>query len=144
MKRLLAPVLQTLAVIPMTAAAIAAEMAARNVGLLPEWNDVIDLPSTLLMTAVVIAVGIPLYWLVNKLIKRIERPERARMRDHLRHACAYYVILIAGLWSWAANGFGNGENDAYFLLWSGISLLAIFTNGFFLFGRRSARSDRQA
>jgi hypothetical protein len=125
----------------MTAIAVGVEMMSRSLGILGEWKEVIDLPGFILLLITIIVVGIPVFWLANLFMRWIEKLSNPSIYDHFRQSLFFYLILIYCFISWMAGGFGITEEDAYLLLWAGISSIGILVNYRFLF--RERRESRQ-
>lgn len=140
MKKIITPVIHAALLIPLTGIAVAGEFAARALGVLAEWEDVIDAPLIILMGSIIVIAGIPAFWLTNRLIQSLEELINPTIYDHLRHCLFFYLMIIYSLATWVARGFSGSENDGYLLLWSGISLVALITNYIFLFQKNKTNN----
>ena len=136
--KLITPIIYVAFLIPMTGIAVGIEAVARTIGILGEYKGLIDLPIFIVFFYSIIAVGIPLFWLTNLLIQKLEKLINPSTLDHLRQSLFFYLIVIYSLVSWIARGAGNNEEDGYLLMWIGISIVAIVMNYLFLFRRRKA------
>lgn len=133
MRKLVTPIFHALFLLPLTGISVASEMTARRIGLLPEWEGVIDTPLLFFGAVLILVVGIPFFRLANKFLQRFEKLTTPSIYDHIRLSLFFYIIVIlcASIWVW--NGYHSSEEDGYFLVWTGYSLIAIFSNYYYLF-----------
>ena len=136
--KLITPIIYVAFLIPMTGIAVGIEAVARTIGILGEYKGLIDLPIFIVFFYSIIAVGIPLFWLTNLLIQKLEKLINPSTLDHLRQSLFFYLVVIYSLVSWIVKGAGNNEEDGYLLMWIGISIVGIVMNYLFLFKRRNA------
>lgn len=92
--------------------------------------------STLLIS--IILVGAPLFWLANMGMARIEKLLKPKVLDHFRQSGVFYFIALYVLVHYLRYGYYGTLNDAYFLPILTISIVAIITNGLFLYKRYRA------
>ena len=109
-----------------------------EMGILGEYEGVIDTPIFITFLSGIIIFGIPLFWLANALMQSIEKLQNPRIYDHLRQSVFHFLIIIYSSSIWISRGFSGNEEDGYLLLWLGISLIAIVINYIFLFRKRKA------
>ena len=133
MRKLITPAIYISMLFPLTAISVGIEMWARSVGILGEYHEVIDLPIFIVFSLSIIIFGVPIFWVTNLLMQRIEKRQSTALSDHIRQSSLFYLLLIFCLVSWVAGGFGTTEADGYLLLWLGISLIGIAVNYIFLF-----------
>ena len=136
MKKIFTPLIYTLPLFILTALAVGSEMQARNIGLLPEYSSVIEPLLAGLIFGTIIIFGIPLFWLTNYLIQKLEKITKPNFYDHLRQSIFFYLLIIYSFSTWALHGFSGSEEDGYLLIWLGISITAILVNYFFLFYKK--------
>ena len=136
MRKLITPIIYTVFLLPVTGIAVGMEALMRALGIIGEYQGVIDLPLFLLFLNSIIIFGFPLFWLANLLIQKLEKLHSPIVVDHFRQSLLYYLMVIYSLATWMARGFNNREEDGYLLLWIGISLIGIVVNYLFLFKRR--------
>ncbi len=122
----------------MTGIAVGIEALAQTVGILGEYKGVIDLPLFIVFLSSIILFGVPLFWLSNLLIRRLEKLNNPIVLDHIRQSIFFYLILIYSSAKWISRGFSNSEEDGYLLMWMGISFVGIVINYIFLLSRRKA------
>lgn len=134
--RLITPIFYIAFLFLLTGIAIGIEALVRSAGILGEYKDVIDLPLFIVFLISIIIFGIPLLWLANSLILRLEKIKNPTILDHFRQSLFYYLMLIYTLISWIAGGLRNTEEDGYLLLWMGISVIGIAVNYQYLLRRR--------
>lgn len=137
-KKLITPIIHVVFLVPLTGITVGVEMFARKTGILGEYADVIDIPSFITFFSGIIIFGIPLFWLANVLMQSIEKLHSPGIYDFLRQSILFLIIIIYCTSTWITYGFSGNEEDAYLLLWLGISLVAILINCVYLF-RKSRR-----
>lgn len=123
----------------MTGIAVGIEALVRAVGIIGEYRGAVDLPLFIVFLSAFIVCGVPLFWLVNLLIRKLEKLHNPVLSDHFRQSLFFYIIVLSSFVSWIAQGFGNTEEDGYLFMWIGISIVAIAVNYQFLFRRRKAK-----
>ena len=116
----------------LTAVAVAIEAMVRSIGIIGEYKGYIDLPTLLVFLATILVLGVPLFWLANFAISKLEKKDISRMPDHFRQSALFYLTLMGCAISWVVNGFGNRESDGYLMLWIGISITGVLTNYMYL------------
>jgi len=136
MKKIITPIIYSTFLFAITGISVGVEILSRATGIIGEYIGVIDLPSTILFTGSILIFGIPLFWLANHLLQLLEKIPNPTIYDHIRQSLLYYLMIIYTSTIWIAYGFSGNEEDGYFLLWLGISLVAIVINWIFLFRRR--------
>lgn len=136
MKKLITPILYALLLLPLTAISVASEMVSRRIGILPEWRGIVDRPLLFFGGVLILLVGIPFFRLTNRLLQRFEKLTTPSIYDHIRQSLFYYLIVILCLSIWVWQGYHSSEEDGYFLVWTGYSLIAIITNYLFLFHQK--------
>ena len=57
----------------MTAIAVGIEVFARAIGILGEYRGVIDLPLFIVFLSSIILFSVPLFWLANLLLRKLEK-----------------------------------------------------------------------
>ena len=132
MKKLITPVIHSVFLIPMTGIIVGIEMIARETGILGEYKGIIDQPTTTTFLLGLIIFGIPVFWLANVLMQKIEKLQSPKIYDCLRQSIIFFIVIVLCISTWIAHGCGNSEEDGYLLLWSGISIVAIMVNYIFL------------
>ena len=142
MKKLITPVIHAFFLPPMTGLTVGIELIARNIGLLGEFEGVIDTPTAILFFFAIIICGIPVFWLANVLMQYVEKGQKPGKNDFIRQSVLYFLIMFYCLSVWASDGFQLYEEDGYLLLWSGISMLAIVINYFFVRKRNTTRNTQ--
>jgi cytochrome bd-type quinol oxidase subunit 2 len=136
MKKIITPIFHVMFMIPMTGIMVGVEMIARETGILGEYKGIIDLPTTITFLLGIPIFGIPVFWLANILMQKIEKLQSPKIYDFMRQSIFYFVVFIGCASTWIAHGCGGTEEDGYLLLWSGISLIAVVINYIFLFRKR--------
>jgi len=138
MKKLITPIINVAFLVPLTGITVGVEMLAREMGILGEYEGVINTSIFITFLSGIIIFGIPLFWLANALMQSIEKLQSPRIYDHLRQSIFHFLIIIYSSSIWISRGFRGNEEDGYLLLWLGISLIAIAINYIFLFRKRKA------
>lgn len=138
MRKLITPILYAAFLIPLTGIAVGIEAILRTVGILGEYKGVIDLSLTITFISSIVIIGVPLFWIANMLIQRLEHLQSPKLLDHFRQSLFYYLIAIFSVATWITRGFKNNEDDGYLLLWMGISLVGILINYLFMLMRRKS------
>lgn len=131
-KRSITPIMYTLFLLVMTALSVALEMVGRILGILPEYTGLIDRPMVILGLCVILIAGVPVFLLANHLIQHIEKPNTFTLYDHIRQSSLFYLMGIYSLSTWISHGFAKNEEDAYLLMWLGISIVAVVVNYMFI------------
>ena len=132
MKKLAIPIIYFISLFPLTGITIGIEAIMRSEGWLGPYEGFIDLSTFVTFIVSLIVIGVPVFWVVNMLIRRIENSQELRISDHLRQSSIFYLAGTISLIFWVINGFGNSEEDGYLLLWMGISSLGILVNYIYL------------
>ena len=133
--KLVTPILHLFFLIPMTGITVGIEMFVRKIGILGEYQGVIDLPIIITFFCGIIVFGIPIFWLVNILMQRIEKLRSPKVTDYIRQSVLLFMAIFYIIITWFVRGFSGGEEDGYLLLWLGISIIAVMINFIFLFHR---------
>lgn len=133
MRKLVTPILQALLLLPLTGISVAFEMVGRRFGVLPEWRGIIDTPLLFFGGVLILVVGIPFFRLTNRLLQRFEKLTAPSIYDHIRQSLFFYLIVILCVSIWVWQGYHSSEEDGYFLVWSGYSVIAILSNYYYLF-----------
>lgn len=141
MKKIFTPLIHIIFLFPLTAISVGVEMLARDMDILGEYAGVIDMPTFLTFATSVIIIGLPLFWLANTIMQRIEKLQNPALYDFIRQSVFFFMIIIYAILTWISRGFYGNEEDGYLLLWLGISLVAIVVNYIFLFSNRSTKSN---
>ena len=120
-------------------------MYARKIGILGEYQGVMDMPTIVTFLCAIVVSGIPIFWVANLIVQAIEKLSYPKTSDHIRQSFFLYIIIIYVIITWIVHGFTGGEEDGYLMLWSGISFIAIMMNYIFLFHILKAKDiSRQA
>ena len=128
MYKLITPVLYFLVLFILTALSVWLEAVMRSIGILGEYYGVIDLPTFIFFLISIVLFGIPLFWLANLLIRKIENQSGSIINIHIRQSLLYYLLFLYCAGAWIAGGLGNTEEDGYLLIWMGISIIGILVN----------------
>jgi len=140
MKKLITPIIHAVFLIPLTGITVGIETLAREMGILGEYEGVIDTSLFVTFFSGIIIFGIPLFWLANVIMQSIEKLQSPSIYDYLRQSIFLFIIIIYSTSTWISHGFSRNEEDGYLLLWLGISLVAIVINYIFLFRIRKVNS----
>ena len=120
-RKIFSIIIYSLVLFLLTATSIASEAIFRQVGLLGEYKNVIDLPTFIAFVVSLLVIGFPLFLFANKILNKFDgiNPYRSLL---------YVLVLLSCFSIWALNGFNNQEEDGYHLLWMGISIIAILVH----------------
>ena len=130
--KLIAPLFYTVLLLVLTGLSIGAEAIVRELGVLGPYQGYIDMQTFLFFDIVIIAFGVPIFWIANFLINRLEGTVEVTKGVHFRQSSGFYLMGVICLYNWINNGFGNTEEDGYLLIWLGISIIGIVMNYLFL------------
>jgi di/tricarboxylate transporter len=127
MKAFITPLIYVTFLIPMTAITVSITMFLERV-----IDYQLDFVGFIEGALIIVIFGIPVFWLANCVLQRIEKRDRPTLHDHIRQSIFLYLIIIYCLSNWSVHGFSGSEEDFYFLLWSGSSLVGIVIHYLFL------------
>ena len=128
----ISPLLYSVQLVVLTGLTIGAEAVARSIGVLATYQGSIDVQTFLLFDIAILVFGIPVFWVTNLLINRLERTVEVTKGTHFRQSAGFYLVGFISLFNWINSGFGNTEEDGYLLIWLGISVVGIVMNYLFL------------
>lgn len=128
MRKSITPIIYSALLIVLTGTSVLTELIAREIGLLGEYMNVVDFPTSILLFISILVIGIPISWTTARFITRIEKLYKPTIQDHLRQSILYYFIIIPIITYWVGNGFVGDEGDGYLLIWLAISITANIVN----------------
>lgn len=134
MKKITTPIIHAAFLIPLLTIAMGSiELMTRTFGLLPDYIRVFEVPYIFLTIGIIVIAGIPLFWLANRLMQRLEKLHGPTIYDHFRQSIFFYLIIVYSVSAWIFSGFSGSVDDLYFLTLSSFSLISLVVNYIFLF-----------
>jgi len=138
MKKIISPIIHTAFLIPLLIIAMGStELIAQSFELLPDYIRVFEVPFVFIIITIIIISGVPLFFLANRLMQRLEKQRSPTIYDHIRQSIVFYFIIVYSLFTWIFADFRGNMHDLYFLTLSAYSMISIMIN-YILFQRRKA------
>ena len=133
MKKIISPIIYAIALFPLLFVAMGTiEVMAQQLHLAPAYIQVFTFPYVFITGTLLLLLGAPFFWAVNKRIHRFEKLKTPTFYSHIRQAFFYYFLLCWSFYTWGFYGFKGTEDDLYLLVFSGFSVIAICMNFIFL------------